>query len=86
MANDNGRSLGKINKRLDNLSSTVDSLYQSTYKSRVDNRRDMENILGSIDDNLDNILTKINNQNIEVLVAKQNEEKKLKELEDLLDD
>ena len=64
MANDNGRSLGKINKRLDNLSSTVDSLYQSTYKSRVDNRRDMENILGSIDDNLDNILTKINNQNI----------------------
>lgn len=64
MANDNGRSLGKINKRLDNLSSTIDSLYQSTYKSRVDNRRDMENILGSIDDNLDSILSKVNNQNI----------------------
>lgn len=62
--NDNSRSLSKINKRLNNLSVSMDRLYQSTYKSRVDNRRDMDSIIGSIDDNLDTILSQVNGQNI----------------------
>jgi len=62
--NDNNRSLNRINKRLNNLSASLDSLYRSTYKSRVDNRRDMDSILGSIDDNLDTLLSQVNGQNI----------------------
>lgn len=62
--NDNSRSLARINKRLNNLSASMDRLYQTTYKSRVDNRRDMDSIVGSIDDNLDNLLAQVNGQNI----------------------
>lgn len=62
--NDNSRSLNRINKRLNNLSASMDRLYQSTYKSRVDNRRDMDSIIGSIDDNLDTLLSQVNGQNI----------------------
>ena len=62
--NDNSRSLTKINKRIGNLSSVIDSLYQSTYKTRVDDKKSMDSIFGSMNDDLDDLLSKVNGQNI----------------------
>ena len=46
----------RINQKLDTLDKNMDSLYQSTYSSRSDNQKDMENIVGTIDDTVDKII------------------------------
>ena len=57
-------SLRKINKKLDNLNTTVTNLHNTTYSSRIDNQNDMDRITGTIDDNLDDLLSAVNGQNI----------------------
>lgn len=54
----------KINKQIDNLNTTVDNLYSSIYSTRVDNNRDMERITNGINDNLNDLLSSVNGQNV----------------------
>ena len=61
--NDNDRSIRKLDKRIDVLGKSIDQLYQGTYLSRMDNKKDMDSIANSIDDRMDSLLSKINNQN-----------------------
>jgi len=58
------RSLVRVRKRLDNLDTRVNNAYQHTYVARTDNKNDLESISGQIDDSLNNILTKVNGQEI----------------------
>ena len=46
----------KVSKELDNLDHNMDSLYQTTYISRSDNKRDLDNIVTTIDDTVDKII------------------------------
>ncbi|MCM1215998.1 MAG: hypothetical protein NC548_15935 [Lachnospiraceae bacterium] len=46
----------RVNKELDNLDRNMDSIYQTTYSSRSDNRRDLDNIVTTIDDTVDKIV------------------------------
>ena len=64
MADNNKISTRKINKRIDNLNTTVNSLYNSVYSTRVDNLNDLNRITDEIDDNLNDLLSSVNNQNI----------------------
>lgn len=57
-------SLRKINKRIDNINSTMDSLYNATYSTRVDNKNDTNRISDAIEDNLDDLLSNVNNQSV----------------------
>ena len=61
---DVARSLAKVRKRLDVLDKRTDSAYQRTYVTRVDNKKDTDSITGQINDNLDDILMKINGQEV----------------------
>ena len=61
---DVSRSLAKVRKRLDVLDKRTDNAYQHTYVTRVDNRKDTDAITSQIDDNLNDILTKINGQEV----------------------
>ena len=58
------RSLNKVSKRLDGLQDRLNHIYQSTYSTRPDNKLDLDSISGQIDDNLNDLLTKVNGQNI----------------------
>ena len=58
------RSLNRVNKRLGNLQDRVNHMYQATYSARPDNKLDLDSISGQIDDNLNDLLTKVNGQNI----------------------
>lgn len=51
-----------ISKRLDNINNRMKALYQDTYKTRVDNSRNMEDIINSIDDDIDSIMNKVNSR------------------------
>lgn len=51
-----------IGKRLANVDAEMKSLYQTTYRTRIDNKQNMDTIVNTIDDNMDNILTKINSR------------------------
>ena len=62
--NAKSRSFGKINKSIESLEDTMDSLYQSTYSSRTDNKNTTNSIFNTIEDNLDKIINDINNQNV----------------------
>lgn len=53
-----------INKRLDTLQNTMNDLYSSVYSTRTDNRQDMDRITTGIEDDLDDLLSAVNNQNI----------------------
>ena len=50
----------RIDKRLDDLDSSMNDLYRSTYQSRIDDKQDMNNIVGNIDNTIDSLLSKIN--------------------------
>lgn len=64
MAKDNDKSIRKLDKRIDTLGKSIDQLYQGTYLSRMDDKKDLESITKSIDNSMDSLLSKINNQNV----------------------
>ena len=65
MADDNGRLGGrKIDKQIDNISNNIDSLYQSNYNTRIDNSKNMNNIVDNINSDIDDIVNKINGKEI----------------------
>lgn len=51
-----------INKRLNSIDTRMKSLYQNTYKTRVDNSENMGEIIDSIDTDIDDLLSKINSR------------------------
>ena len=51
-----------IGKRLSNVDDEMKYLYQTTYRTRMDNKENMDKIVNTIDDNMDNILSKINSR------------------------
>jgi hypothetical protein len=53
-----------INKKIDNLNTTVDNLYNIVYSTRVDNQNDLDRITDDIDNNLNDLLSSVNNQSI----------------------
>lgn len=53
----------RIDKQLTDLSSNMDQLYQKTYQSRIDDKREMEDITTGIDNTIDNLLSKVNGKN-----------------------
>ena len=57
-------STRSINKRINNLNTTVDNLYNTVYSTRVDNQNDLNRITDDIDNNLNDLLSSVNNQNI----------------------
>ena len=69
MAKDNDKSIRGIDRRINSLTANVDKLYQTTYQSRMDDKKDMDSIIGSIDDSMDSLLSKINGQSIEDISA-----------------
>lgn len=60
----NSASLRQVNRRLDNLDSQMKDLYNSTYSTRVDNKNDLSRISTGIGNNLDDLLSTVNGQNI----------------------
>ena len=58
------RSNRSIGKRIDRLANSISSVYKDTYKSRTDNRDNLERIASGIEDNLDVIFDKINGQDV----------------------
>ena len=46
----------RVNKTLDDLGSSMDSIYQSTYASRSDNKNNMDFVVSSIGDTIDKII------------------------------
>lgn len=61
---DKPRSNRSINRRIDRLANSISSIYKDTYKSRPDNRDNLERIASGIEDNLDTIFDKINGQDV----------------------
>ena len=64
MADNKKLSSRGINKKIDNLNTTVDNLYNIVYSTRVDNQNDLDRITDDIDNNLNDLLSSVNNQNI----------------------
>ena len=62
--NKNNITNRKINKRIDNLNTSVDNLYSSVFSTRVDNQKDLDRITDDIDSNLNDLLSSVNNQSI----------------------
>lgn len=58
------RSNRSINKRIDRLAGSLDSIYRDTYKTRPDNKHNLTSIANGIEDNLDTIFDKINGQDV----------------------
>ena len=95
MADNNTPSVRRINRRLDNLNNYMNSLYTSVYSTRVDNKNDLNRIGDDIEDNLDDIISSVNGQNVSdisnLLIRLQRKSgvsssKLYKELEDLVSD
>lgn len=61
---DKPRSNRSINRRIDRLANSISSIYRDTYKSRPDNKNNLDRIAGAIEDNLDTIFDKINGQDV----------------------
>lgn len=51
-----------VDTKIDNLVSSLDTMYQKTYQSRIDDKRDMDKIVNGIDNSIDSLLSKINGQ------------------------
>ena len=64
MADNKKLSSRGINKKIDNLNTTVDNLYNTVYSTRVDNQNDLDRITDDIDSNLNDLLSSVNDQNI----------------------
>ena len=64
MADNKKLSTRGINKKIDNLNTTVDNLYNTVYSTRVDNQNDLDRITDDIDNNLNDLLSSVNDQNI----------------------
>ena len=64
MADDNARLNRKINQSLDNISNNIDDLYQAQYSTRIDNKKNMNTIFNGINDEVNDIITKVNGTNI----------------------
>jgi hypothetical protein len=95
MADNNTPSVRRINRRLDNLNNYMNSLYSSVYSTRVDNKNDLNRIGDDIEDNLDDIISSVNGQNVSdisnLLIRLQRKSgvssnRVYKELEDLISD
>lgn len=54
----------RLDKRIDSLKNTMNDLYSATYSTRPDNRVDLKRITNSIEDNLDDLLSTVNGQNV----------------------
>lgn len=88
-------SIRRINKRIENLNNYMDDLYSSVYSTRVDNKNDLNRIGDTIEDNLDDIISSVNGQNVSdisnLIIRLQRKsaassEKAFKELEDIVSD
>ena len=62
--NDISHSLRKVDKRLDSMDTALSRLYTDTYASRPEDKDTLTNITGTIEDNLDTLLSRINGQEI----------------------
>lgn len=58
------QSVRSISKALNRLSGEIDSIYQSTYSSRTDNRDNYNAIVDKIESDIDSIIGKVNNQDV----------------------
>ena len=61
MANDSNKN---INKKIDDLNTSIDNLYQKTYSTRADNKNDLSRINSNINTSVDDLLSKINGQDV----------------------
>ena len=61
---DKQRSAKKIDKQIDAISNNIDDLYQSNYSTRIDNTKNMNNIVGGINSEIDSIVAKINGKEV----------------------
>ena len=61
---DESKSSRKVNKQIENISNNIDDLYQSNYSTRSDNKTNMNNIIGGINNEIDDIISKINGQEV----------------------
>ena len=65
MANNKpGTWFSRIGKKMDDIDASMQSLYQSTYASRVDNKNDMNRIVTDIDDTIDRIINNGDNPKV----------------------
>ena len=62
--NKSSPSLRSINKGLDALDTSMDNLYQKTYSTRTDNKNDLDRINTDINNSIDDLLSKVNGQDI----------------------
>ena len=61
MADENNKSESrKIDKQIDNITNNINSLYQSNYNTRIDNNKNMSDIVDNINSEIDDIVSKIN--------------------------
>jgi hypothetical protein len=63
-SNKPGAWFRRVNNKLDDLDNSMNGLYQTTYASRSDNKKDMDSIVTSIDDTIDKIITSGDNPKI----------------------
>lgn len=54
----------KIDKQLKDLTADVDDIYSSIYLTRTDDKNNLDKVTGDINDSINDILAKINGQNI----------------------
>ena len=54
----------KIDKQLKDLTADVDDIYSSIYLTRTDDKNNLDKVTGGINDSINDILAKINGQNI----------------------
>ena len=61
---DEVKSSRKVDKEIENISNNINDLYQANYATRIDNKNNMNNIIGGINDEVNDIISKINGQDI----------------------
>lgn len=61
---DKQKSARKIDKQIDAISNNIDDLYQSSYSTRIDNNKNMNTIVGGINSEIDEIISKINGKEV----------------------
>lgn len=62
-SDDVSKEAKRIDKQLNDLSTNMDQLYQKTYQSRIDDKKDMEDVTSGIDNTIDSLLSKVNGKN-----------------------
>ena len=60
--NDVDNAAKDVDSKINDLAASLNTMYQKTYQSRVDDKRDMDRIVNGIDNSIDSLLSKINGQ------------------------